>query len=52
MEELSSLVRSAIKAPDGHTFVDVDFSSIENRVASWIAGQNDKVELFRQGLDE
>jgi DNA polymerase bacteriophage-type len=52
MEELSSLVRSAIKAPDGQVFVDVDFSSIENRVASWIAGQNDKVELFRQGLDE
>ena len=52
MEELSSIVRSAIKAPDGQTFVDVDFSSIENRVASWIAGQNDKVELFRQGLDE
>ena len=52
MEELSSIVRSAIKAPEGQTFVDVDFSSIENRVASWIAGQNDKVELFRQGLDE
>lgn len=52
MEELSSIVRSAIKAPDGQVFVDVDFSSIENRVASWIAGQNDKVELFRQGLDE
>ena len=52
MQELSSLVRSAIVAPYGKTFVDVDFSSIENRVASWIAGQNDKVELFRQGLDE
>ena len=52
MEELSSLVRSAIKAPTGHVFVDADFSSIENRVASWIAGQTDKVELFRQGLDE
>jgi DNA polymerase len=52
MEELSSLVRSAIKAPDGQVFIDADFSSIENRVASWIAGQNDKVELFRQGLDE
>ena len=52
MEELSSLVRSSIKAPDGQTFVDVDFSSIENRVASWIAGQNDKVALFRRGLDE
>lgn len=52
MDELSSLVRSAIKAPDGHTFVDADYSSIENRVASWIAGQNDKVEMFRSGLDE
>lgn len=52
MDELSSLVRSAIKAPRGYTFVDADFSSIENRVASWISGQKDKVELFRQGLDE
>jgi len=52
MQELSSLVRSGIKAPDGKTFVDVDFSSIENRVGVWLAGQNDKVELFRKGLDE
>ena len=52
MRELSSLVRSAIRAPQGQTFVDVDFSSIENRVASWIANQTDKVELFRKGLDE
>ena len=52
MQELSSLVRSAIKAPEGKTFVDVDFSSIENRVGVWLAGQKDKVELFRKGLDE
>ena len=52
MLQLSSLVRSAIVAPPTKTFVDVDFSSIENRVASWIAGQMDKVELFRKGLDE
>ena len=52
MDQLSSLVRSAIKAPEGKTFVDVDFSSIENRVGVWLAGQNDKVELFRKGLDE
>jgi DNA polymerase len=52
MRELSSLVRSAISAPQGKTFVDVDFSSIENRVGVWIAGQTDKVELFRKGLDE
>jgi DNA polymerase len=52
MSELSSLVRSAIKAPEGKTFVDVDFSSIENRVGVYLAGQTDKVELFRKGLDE
>jgi len=52
MAELSSLVRSAIKAPSGKTFVDVDFSSIENRVGVYLAGQKDKVELFRKGLDE
>ena len=52
MQQLSSSVRSAICAPRGQTFVDVDFSSIENRVASWIANQTDKVELFRKGLDE
>jgi DNA polymerase bacteriophage-type len=52
MQELSSLVRSAIVAPPQKTFVDVDFSSIENRVGVWLAGQNDKVELFRKGLDE
>jgi len=52
MGELSSLVRSGIKAPDGKTFVDVDFSSIENRVGVYLANQKDKVELFRKGLDE
>jgi DNA polymerase len=52
MGQLSSLVRSAIKAPEGKTFVDVDFSSIENRVGVYLAGQKDKVELFRKGLDE
>jgi DNA polymerase len=52
MRELSSLVRSAIVSPLGKTFIDVDFSSIENRVGVYLAGQNDKVELFRKGLDE
>jgi DNA polymerase len=52
MQELSSLVRSAIRSPNGKTFVDVDFSSIENRVGVYLAGQKDKVELFRKGLDE
>ena len=52
LSELSSLVRSSIVAPEGKTFIDVDFSSIENRVGVYLAGQKDKVELFRKGLDE
>jgi DNA polymerase len=52
MQQLSSVVRAAIKSPPGKTFVDVDFSSIENRVGVYLAGQNDKVRLFREGLDE
>jgi DNA polymerase len=52
MLQLSSLVRSAIVAPPTKTFIDVDFSSIENRVGVYLAGQKDKVELFRKGLDE
>jgi DNA polymerase len=52
LTELSSLVRSSIVAPEGKTFIDVDFSSIENRVGVYLAGQKDKVELFRKGLDE
>lgn len=52
MSELSSLVRSALVAPEGHTFVSYDYSSVENRVGVWLAGQQDKVELFKRGLDE
>ena len=52
MEACSSIVRNALKAPEGYVYVDADLSSIENRVSAWMAGQNDKLDLFRQGLDE
>jgi DNA polymerase len=52
MEACSSIVRNAIKAPEGYVFVDADLSSIENRVSAWMANQVDKLELFRLGLDE
>ena len=50
--ELASLVRSVIKAPEGHVFLDADFSSVENRVGVWIAGQKSKLDMFAKGLDE
>jgi hypothetical protein len=52
MDAAVSCLRGVIKAPLGFDFIDADYSSVENRVASWIAGQWDKVELFAAGLDE
>ena len=52
MDGAVSAIRGVLRAPAGHEFLDADFSSIENRVAVWIAGQDDKVQLFRDGLDE
>ena len=45
-------VRGLLKAPPGYIFTDADFSSVENRVGVWLADQDDKVDLFRKGLDE
>lgn len=47
-----SCLRGVIKAPPGYDIVDADYSSVENRVGVWLAGQDDKVEMFRNGLDE
>lgn len=52
MDAAVSLVRAMIAAPGGYEFYDADFSSVENRVSAWIAGQHDKLELFRTGTDE
>jgi DNA polymerase bacteriophage-type len=52
LKAIASCVRSVIKAPEGMTFVDADFSSIENRVAYWIAGDEKHMQMFREGLDE
>lgn len=52
MSAAVSCVRGVIKAPEGYEFIDADFSSVENRVAAWIAGQDDKVADFALGKDE
>jgi DNA polymerase len=52
MDAAVAVIRSMIKAPEGYEFIDGDFSSVENRVGVWLADQLDKVEMFRQGLDE
>jgi len=45
-------IRGMVRASEGRTFVDVDFSSVENRCGVWLAGHQRKVEMFAAGLDE
>ena len=48
---LSELVRTAFIPSDGCRFVVSDFSAIEARVISWIAGEEWRLEAFRSGKD-
>lgn len=52
MDAAVACVRGVIKAPDGYRFIDVDYSSIENRVGAWVSGHKRKVQMFAEGLDE
>lgn len=47
----SELVRTAFIPSDGCRFVVSDFSAIEARVISWIAGEEWRLEAFRAGKD-
>lgn len=46
-DTLSQLIRTAFVAPDGHVLIDADFSAIEARVISWLAGEEWRLEVFR-----
>lgn len=48
---VSSGLRHALLAADGHKFIAADFSTIEARVVLAMAGQDDKVDLLRTGAD-
>lgn len=47
MDVLSQLVRTALIPPPGKKFCVADFSAIEARVISWIAGEEWRLEVFR-----
>ena len=46
-DTLSQLIRTAFIAAPGNVLVDADFSSIEARVISWLAGETWRLEVFR-----
>ena len=50
-DTLSQLIRTAFIAPEGHVLIDADFSAIEARVISWLAGEEWRLEVFRNGGD-
>jgi len=44
---LSQLIRTTFIAKEGYTFAVADFSAIEARVLSWLAGEEWREEVFR-----
>ncbi len=48
---LSQLIRTALIAKPGHTFLVADFSAIEARVTAYLAGEQWRLDVFAQGGD-
>jgi len=46
-DTLSQLIRTSFVASPGNRLVDADFSSIEARVISWLAGEHWRLDVFR-----
>ena len=50
-DTLSQLIRTALIAPEGKDFIVADFSAIEARVLSWLAGEEWRKEVFKNNGD-
>lgn len=48
---LSQLVRTAFIPKEGHRFIVSDFSAIEARVLAWVAGEQWRMDAFKDGKD-
>ena len=47
----NSMLKFAIRAPEGYVMIDSDSSQIEARTLAWLAGQDDLVNAFDKGED-
>lgn len=47
-DTLSQLIRTSFIAEHGNALVDADFSAIEARVISWLAGESWRLDVFRK----
>ena len=52
IDSAKKLVRSIVKAPKGYKIMVSDYSSIENRLLAWIAGDAKTLERFVKGHDQ
>ena len=48
---LSELIRTALIPEPGHRFIVADYSAIEARVVAWIAGEDWRLKVFKEGGD-
>ena len=51
VDAVSGGIRSMFKAPAGYRFLVCDFAGIEARVLAWLAGQENLLNVFREGGD-
>lgn len=47
----NTVIKEALIAPDGYTFIDCDSSQIEARTLAWVAQEEDLVSAFDNGED-
>jgi len=52
MEQASKLIRACLISPLGEDLIISDYSSIENRVLHWSAGDQKTLDEFAKGLDQ
>ena len=48
---LSQLIRTMLIPKDGYEFIVADFSAIEARVLAWLAGEQWRLDAFKEGKD-